>query len=39
MHKDTRHIFITNKYKKYETHICYHYGKRDTDIFKNSRDK
>jgi len=39
MHKDTRHIFITNKHKKYVTHICHRCSKKDTDIFKNPRDK
>ena len=32
-------MFITNKHKKYKTHICHHCDKNDTDIFKNSRDK
>jgi len=27
-------MFITNKHKKYETHICHHCSKKD-DMFKN----
>ena len=39
MYKSTRNISITNKRKKYGTHIC-HCGKKKTRInLKKTRDK
>jgi len=33
MHKNTGHIFITNKHENHVTHICHHYDEKNTNIF------